>query len=175
MFIGLHLWTIYYLPKYDSVSTGDIILLITVGFVFWYAWETRKMRKEMAGQNEKLANQLRLQTFSEYTKRYQEIILHFPEDINERQFDFGKLNNETRERTMRYMRAYFDLCLEEFWLHEKGFIDEEWWKVWEGGMSTAFNKIAFRNAWEVVIQDTKFGETFINFVNGLLMPKGQSM
>ncbi len=41
-------------------------------------------------QMKKMNNQLVIQQFSDYTKRYQEIILNFPENINEQSFDFSK-------------------------------------------------------------------------------------
>ncbi|HEU0283278.1 MAG TPA: hypothetical protein VFQ99_05800 [Gallionella sp.] len=72
-------------------------------------------------QMKKLNNQLLIQQFSEYTKRYQEIILHFPETINEPTFDFAA--DQNRNCTMRYMRAYFDLCFEEWYLKQRELID----------------------------------------------------
>ena len=48
MLIALHLYNTFFLTKYHGISTGDIVLIITVGVVFWYAWETRQMRKEQS-------------------------------------------------------------------------------------------------------------------------------
>jgi len=82
--------------------------------------------------------QLQLTVFSDYTKRYQEIMLNFPESINEDDFDFDELdkNNETtiKEKTLRYMRAYFDLCSEEYFLHSQGKIGENTWHEWKSGI-----------------------------------------
>jgi hypothetical protein len=75
------------------------------------------------------------------------------------------------KKTMRYMRAYFDLSSEEFWLHENAFIEERWWNIWKLGMFAAFNKTAFRSAWGTVTKDTVFEDKFINFVNQLPKPK----
>ena len=63
--------------------------------------------------------QLQLNFFAEYTKRYQEIILRFPESINQDAFDFDTLQKNDRDITLRYMRAYFDLCSEEYFLWKK--------------------------------------------------------
>ena len=41
-------------------------------------------------QGRKITHQLVLQNFSEYTKRYQEIILKFPEDIERTDFQAGR-------------------------------------------------------------------------------------
>ena len=67
------------------------------------------------------------------------------------------------------MRAYFDLCFEEYILHKKKFIDDDLWSIWKGSMEVAFSKSAFQQAWEIIQKDTKFGEDFENFVknNGM--------
>lgn len=41
----LHLYATFFLSKYYGISIADIVLIITAGAVFWYAWETRKLRK----------------------------------------------------------------------------------------------------------------------------------
>jgi hypothetical protein len=151
------------------IKKDTLVLTATAVIVFFYTYETYKMRNEMVSQNKNLSNQLRLQTFSEYTKRYQDIILHFPEQVNDDQFNIRDLPPEKYEATMRYMRAYFDLCFEEFWLHEKGFVDGEWWDMWKGGMTTAFSRPAFRDAWEIVRSSSKFGDEFLEFVNRELL------
>jgi hypothetical protein len=110
------------------------------------------------------AKQLRLQNFIEYTKRYQDIILNFPETINEPTFMIDSLSEDIKAKTMRYMRAYFDLCYEEFVLYQKKFIDDKFWEIWKGGMKAAFGKSAFRQAWQKIIKDTSFGTEFVDFV-----------
>lgn len=117
-------------------------------------------------QIKKLNNQLIIQQFSDYTKRYQEIILHFPENINEQSFDFSTAPN--KNITMRYMRAYFDLSFEEWHLNQRKMIDSETWKVWEGGIKTALSKTAFSNAWLVIKKDTSYGQEFEKFLDNFL-------
>ncbi len=114
-------------------------------------------------QLRKLSQQINLQHFSDYTKRYQSIIFHFREDINEGEF---KLAGRTDYRkTMRHMRAYFDLSYEERYLNKKKLIDPDIWTVWRGGITTALSKPAFQQAWQTIKADTKFGEEFENFVD----------
>ena len=113
-------------------------------------------------QTSKLAQQLTLQLFSDYTKRYQDIILHFPEDVNSR--DFVLAGRKDYEQTMRYMRTYEDLCYEEWHLHTRKLIDDDIWKDWKSGIETAFSKPAFQQAWQVIKPDSKFGGTFEQFI-----------
>lgn len=141
-----------------ALNTGEWISLVsalaTAGGV-WVVWY----------QTGKISKQLKLQNFSDYTKRYQEIILHFPEDINNPQFVLA--GREDYNTTMRYMRAYFDICYEEWHLHSHSLMDDETWSVWRSGMKTAFSKPAFKQAWEIVRRDSQFGSEFENFVAGL--------
>lgn len=44
--LTLHLYTLFFLSKYYGISAGDIILTFTAVLVYWYAWETRQIRKE---------------------------------------------------------------------------------------------------------------------------------
>lgn len=112
--------------------------------------------------------QVKLQNFIEYTKRYQEIILNFPENVNEQSFSLQAMSEKEKNCTMRYMRAYFDLCFEEYTLRQKKFIDSDLWSIWNDGMKVAFSKSAFRQAWEIVKTDTKFGDDFETFVENHL-------
>lgn len=108
--------------------------------------------------------QLKLNFFSDYTKRYQEIILNFPENINAKDFSLEKLKRKERNKTLRYMRAYFDLCSEEFYLNEEKYIDEKVWGVWEGGIKFALSKAAFQQSWKLINMDTSYDDDFKKWV-----------
>jgi hypothetical protein len=119
-------------------------------------------------QSRSTRKQLKLQNFIEYTKRYQEIVLNFPETINQNDFQFDEIEpEELKNKIKRYMRAYLDLCFEEWTLHKKGFIDDDLWLIWKGGMETAFSKPAFQQAWAAIQQDTEYGNEFHQFANEL--------
>jgi hypothetical protein len=147
----------------SAMTTADWIALataiVTAGGVFI---AILALRSEIRGVKE----QLSLQHFADYTKRYQEIIVHFPEDINEAAFDLRNRRDDY-DRTMRYMRAYFDLCFEEWYMRTR-LDDPGLWSVWSGGMKAAFSKIAFQDAWSIVRSDTAFGDEFEAFVNSLI-------
>ena len=116
-------------------------------------------------QIRKLNEQLMLQHFADYTKRYQEIVLQFPENINEATFVLE--SHPDYSRTMRHMRAYFDLCFEEWYLNQRKLLDNEIWNVWESGMETALSKSAFKQAWAKIKNDTNFGSAFEQYVERL--------
>jgi hypothetical protein len=112
--------------------------------------------------------QLQLHFFSEYTKRYQEIVLNFPVSFNADDFDYGSLKPDDRDKALRYVRAYFDLCSEEYFLKRKGHIDIETWKEWEAGMRLAFSKTAFLEAWEILQLDSTYYSEFAKFVHEIM-------
>ena len=117
-----------------------------------------------------LSQQIKLQHFSDYTKRYQEIALHFPEDINVG--DFVLAGRPDYAQTMRYMRAYFDLSYEEWDLNRMKLVDPRFWSGWKGGIKTAFSKPAFQQAWQIVRTDTRYGEEFETFVEHCIAFRG---
>jgi len=109
--------------------------------------------------------QMKLNFFAEYTKRYQEIYLNLPYNINEPDFDFTKLDNKVKEKTIRYMRAYFDLCSEEYFLFLSGKISKKVWHEWEEGIEYTFSKKAFKAAWVIVHLDSRFYGKFVKWIN----------
>lgn len=108
--------------------------------------------------------QLQLNFFGEYTRRYQEIILNLPETINQPDFNFDALDSSSRDKALRYMRAYFDLCSEEYFLRRSGHIGSKTWKEWKAGMEFAFSKTAFQDAWDILRKDTIYYGEFSEFV-----------
>jgi hypothetical protein len=112
--------------------------------------------------------QLQLNFFAEYTKRYQEIILNLPESINDIDFSFDNLKEDERNKTLRYMRVYFDLCSEEYFLWRSKHIDDKTWKEWESGIKYAFSKTAFKEGWKRITMDTIYYKDFSTFVNNCI-------
>ena len=108
--------------------------------------------------------QLTIQNFSNYTQRYQAIILNFPENINDQDFKLDTLSKADRAKLMRYMRAYFDLCSEQLFLYRSGLLDKKIWAEWREGIFSAISKPAFRQAWETVRTDTAYSRDFRQLV-----------
>lgn len=147
----------------DSVSTADkiqILLLIVAIVSIWVGVRAHN-------------NQLRLTFYADYTKRYQEIILNFPENINTPDFNLGSFNDQDRrDKTMRYLRVYFDLCSEEFhlWGEIRG-IDKKIWENWKKGIENALSKPAFQQAWVIIKEDTVHSDDFREWVDKIIEAK----
>lgn len=76
--------------------------------------------------------QTQLSFFSEYTKRYQDIMLHLYS------------NNENNSQ---YYRLYFDLCSEEYYLYTHKYLPKDIWKMWVDGMKLEFKLRDMHTAW----------------------------
>ena len=114
------------------------------------------------------SDQLRLQIYSDYTKRYQAIVMGLPEDINSATF---KLTSKRKDyaSTMRSLRTYYDLSFEQWDLHRRKLIDEESWKIWSGGIAAAMSKSAFRQGWKIALDSkTEYGKDFESFIQKLV-------
>jgi hypothetical protein len=140
----------------EVTEVVSIIGVLIIAFALWFT--VRSIRK-----------QLQLNFYSEYTKRYQEIILNFPESINKECFRFDSLSKDEREKTLRYMRAYFDLCSEEYFLKRQKNLDDATWNEWKTGMQFTFSKSAFRQAWKILRLDTIYYREFTKFVNDTIL------
>ncbi|MER3447799.1 MAG: hypothetical protein C4291_13640 [Candidatus Dadabacteria bacterium] len=64
----------------SSIITSILTLETTIVVFYWSYRQYNQLKEQLKIQNE----QIKLNFFSEYTKRYREIILHFPENINEK-------------------------------------------------------------------------------------------
>lgn len=150
-----------FISKFTPADVINALALLAAMLGVWY----------VARQLHGLDRQTRLQNFAEYTRRYQQIVLNFPEDINAK--DFSLVGRSDYSDVMRHMRAYYDLCFEEWYLHDKKLIGDDFWKVWHDGIGTAVSKAAFQQAWQVMKADTNYGPDFSRFIDAM-MPKGDT-
>jgi hypothetical protein len=120
-------------------------------------------------QQEKIQNQeLKLTHYGEYTKRYQDILINLPSNIGTSDFKLSSLAKPQKEKTLVYMRAYFDLCYEEWDLHNRGLIDQNDWEVWKDGMTKSLIRPAFRESWKYFTnKNSEFGDKFTKFVKDI--------
>ena len=133
---------------YFSLALSALLLLIGAALF----QQLRLMRK-----------QITLHNFADYTKRYQEIIRTFPEQINGS--DFVLHDHPEYRSIMRAMRAYFDLSYEEYVLAREKLVPGSVWTIWQAGIRVALSKAAFRQAWVIVRADTTYSAEFTRFAD----------
>lgn len=134
----------------DTIQlTAVLVAVVAIIVSSVFSSKTIKASQDIAKQ------QYKLQFFAEYTKRYQDLILHMPKDIDDR-----PLNDKEAET---FMRLYFDLCSEEYYLYKHDGIDEEVWGLWVDGMKTAMSRIKFREFWKE-LHSHYDDKDFVNFM-----------
>jgi hypothetical protein len=115
------------------------LVVAAVGLCVAFRQFMSELRKH--SEDEKRQSQfLKLTFFTEFTKRYQEIMLHLPVDL--------ETKTELTDMQKQYLRAYFDLCGEEYFLNGKGYIDSDIWSEWKEGITAIFKKNAVINYWK---------------------------
>ena len=117
-------------------------------------------------QLRELNKQAKLSHFSDYTKRFNDIVVNLPEDVM--RMDFVLAGRADRDHIMRTLRRYFDLSFEEWFLHQRGLIAKDIWQLWEMGIRAGCGKPAIQQAWAVIKTDTTFGPAFVVFIDGLI-------
>jgi hypothetical protein len=117
-----------------------------------------------------MRDQLWLHTFSEYTRRYAEVVRDLPSDSRRpnSSFDIHALADEERDRVLNSARAYLNLTSEEFFLHSRGRIDDETWSIWRTGIEQTVRLPWARGAWAELEPEYEYVPEFSAFVKRCL-------
>lgn len=137
------------IEHYISIITA----LIAVSALIWQIRTNNKQSK--------------MQTFLVYTQRYQDIFINLPSGIESNDFDIN--NGEyDKEMFLRNLRAYFDLCSEQYQLHKRGLIDDKVWTLWKNGMKDSLKKPAFIQAWKEIQSHDYYHRHFADYIDRLI-------
>lgn len=134
-------------------TVATILSVLIAGYALWR--QLSSLRRQMA-----------IQHFSEYARRYAEVVERLPERIHEPDCHLADVGPV--ETTMPAIRTFFATCFEEWYLHKRGYFDQGMWDMWRRGMHNLLNKPAIREAWERISMDTAYGPEFIAFVSNEL-------
>ena len=113
-------------------------------------------------QNVRLTDQMKLQMFSEYTKRYQDIMINLPLKYFQKDFEYSK--SDDKDKIQKYLRMYFDLSSEEFYLYKSKKIDSMVWKEWESGILENLRNEYVRNELVQIGIRKEFYSEFITYL-----------
>jgi len=144
-------------------GTQEIVLLATVATVVLAGagvWITLRG----------IRDQLWLQTFAEYTRRYSEIVRDLPSESRRPGSDFSldALNPDERGRVLNAARAYLNLTSEEFFLHGRGRIDDETWRIWKTGIAQTVRLPWLALAWQELETEYLYFEDYCRFISECL-------
>jgi hypothetical protein len=119
-----------------------------------------------------IRDQLWLQTFAEYTRRYAEIVRELPSESRrtDGSFELDELDPEDRGRVLNAARGYLNLTAEEYFLHKRGRIDDETWRIWKSGIAATMGLPWVRLAWVELEPEYQYFEEFCAFVTECMAP-----
>ena len=102
--------------------------------------------------------QVHMNVYLAFTDRYRDIVARIPHVfVGEK----SKPKLTTEEESA--LRAYFDLCYEEFILRSEDAIPPFAWPIWERGMRIAFTRPLIQQGWELVGDTSYFDGAFRDF------------
>ena len=141
------------------VTTVENLLLFFSIMVAWY-FSNKQLKA--------IRDELWLSTFSNYTKRYQEIVERLPMGA----FSTKKeLDKDKVDGALPLFRSYFNLCSEEFYLNRIGRLQSVVWSTWQEEMQMHFRYPAFTEAWERLRKITCYDMRFVAFVEEYMYGK----
>jgi len=112
--------------------------------------------------------QSKIKTFFIYTQRYQDIMLKLPLTIKSNDFLIKDLEKDKKDELLVWLRAYFNLCSEEYYLNQKKLVDNNIWGLWESGIQDSLKIIAFRDAWKELKKNGYYDKDFSNYINNMI-------
>jgi hypothetical protein len=81
------------------------------------------------------------------------------DELNEKLNKISDDDKELTDEEKNTLNDYFNLCAEEYFFFEKGYIYPEVWKAWEKGMGHFFAKNKIKKYWT----DEEVKESYYNF------------
>jgi hypothetical protein len=118
-------------------------------------------------------DQLWLQMFSEYTRRYQEIVRELPSESRDPDgtFNFEQLDAREKGTVLNAARGYLNLCSEEYYLFRRGRIDKETWLIWRDGIEEVLRLPWLRQTWSLLRHEYASFQPFCAFLDGCIAAK----
>lgn len=117
-----------------------------------------------------IRDQLWLATFTEYTRRYSEIMSALPFEARrpDGSFDLSAEPVEVKQRYLSTMREYFNLCSEELYLFRRGRVDRDTWDIWKAGIGEVARFPCFSVAWNTLRTEYLSFASFVEFMDDLV-------
>ena len=133
-----------------DAATLAAVLLAAIGL--WHGIRTYK-------------NQTNLQVFTEYAKRYDDILQSFPKEALSTRLDLlGTPPDPSEELSLAVLR-YLNLCSEEYYLYDKGILSKKVWDIWEAELKRTLTSALLRREWAKLEVEFETYSEFKKYVN----------
>jgi hypothetical protein len=90
--------------------------------------------------------QATMQVLMKYTERYEHILDQLPQDALEARFDATVLPPQSAQLKLCVLK-YLNLCSEEYYLREHGYLAKSVWRIWEGDLRRIIGSPLCQREW----------------------------
>ena len=109
--------------------------------------------------------QMNAQVFIEYTKRYENVLSSFPQEAQKVRLDLtGKPPDPSKEITKSVLR-YLNLCSEEFYLWNQGYLSKKIWQIWEAELKRTLQSPLLKREWDELKKEFEAYPEFSDYVD----------
>ncbi|GEM_PF-6498852 len=108
--------------------------------------------------------QHRLSFYEHYTERNMMIMDEMPSFVLYKK-DKVTLSKEDEEKWRVSIFLYFDLCSEEYYLHQTKYIEDKVWNDWKDGMADFFNRDGVNEILQEIVE--QYRESYRDFIDFL--------
>ena len=139
------------------MTAFDIVVksltFISIAIAAFSLWQSSKYNRRQWNFN----------TFTHYTKRYDDIMGQFPDRGYAVRFELDReilSNNEMRLAVLRYL----NMTSEEYYLWRDKYLDDRVWRIWEPEIKRTLKSPLFQREWQNLKGEFKSYKEFSNFV-----------
>ena len=109
-------------------------------------------------------DQRNAQLFLEFTKRFEEVMQSFPQNAWSARLDIEKAPPPRSKALSLGVLRYLNLCSEEFYLCEKGWLHMDIWKIWEDELLRTLQTPLFVREWQHLCREFESYPEFKEYV-----------
>ncbi len=160
--VGLCVYVIWYVIFFFGgvLTISDWIQLVSSGILMVSILVTASLSYKAIKE---MRDQVRTTVYLECTRRYYDIVTQLPDEASDSQRSALRSSSANQDEIMGLMRAYYDLCSEQYYLHGTGKISHETWNHWREGLTFTIKLPTFREAWDE-IREEGYKKSFVDFI-----------
>lgn len=135
--------------------TVDLVTIAAVALAAGGLWFNVRATRRQANTELLLA----------FTARYERIMESLPANAINVRLDLGGEVPPESPDLSRCVLRYLNLSSEEHYLHERGYLDSEIWKLWECELQRTLQSPLFRREWRVLRAEYESYPAFLRYVD----------
>jgi hypothetical protein len=137
-----------------AVQIATVIsLLLTAGALLFGIWSFYR--------------QMNCKLFLTYTERFEAIMGSFPPGALESRLRLGEQFPQRGEQLSLCILRYLNLCYEEFFLHQHGYLSKKIWLIWKEEIERMLRSPLLRREWQCLRSEFRSYPAFVAFVENV--------